>query len=37
MNEHWYDNDWFLSIMAALLLVMAAVANYYIHGGHIVW
>jgi hypothetical protein len=37
MEEKWYDNDWFLSFMAVLSLILGAVANYYIHGGHIVW
>ena len=37
MKEHWYENDWLLSILAVLGLFLAAVGNYYIHGGHIVW
>jgi hypothetical protein len=37
MKEQWYENDWFLSFVADLSLFMAAVANYYIHGGHISW
>ena len=35
--EHWYENDWLISFMAALSLMMAVVANYYMHGGHISW
>jgi hypothetical protein len=37
MSEKWYNNDWFLPILASLAFVMAAAANYYIHGGHIQW
>ena len=33
----WYDNDWFVCTMAALSLIAAAVANSFIHGGHIQW
>ena len=37
MNDKYYYNDWFLSLMSVLLLALAAVGNYYIHGGHISW
>jgi hypothetical protein len=37
MRHKWYNNDWFLSFMAAATFALAAVGNYYIHGGHIVW
>lgn len=37
MKEKWYENDWFLSFLAALALLLAAWANYEIHGGHIQW
>ena len=36
MNR-WYYNDWFLSVMVVVALVVAAAGNYFIHGGHIVW
>lgn len=37
MKEKWYMNDWFLSIMAAMGIVLAALGNYYLHGGRIIW
>lgn len=37
MKQEWYDNDWFYAIMFAATLVATVAANYYYHGGHIVW
>ena len=37
MKENEYNDDWFVSITVSLLLVAAAVGNYFYHGGQFVW
>lgn len=36
-KEKWYMSDWTVSFMAVAVMAATAVANYYYHGGHIVW
>jgi predicted ATP-grasp superfamily ATP-dependent carboligase len=37
MKTKWYDNDWFICILAGISLIGMVIGNYYIHGGHISW
>ena len=37
MSDKWYYNDWFISFVAVTSFILAAVSNYYIHGGQISW
>ncbi len=37
MKEHWYENDWVLSLLSGLTMLVTVVVNYYYHGGHIQW
>lgn len=37
MKQHWYENDWFICACTVGTFLVAAVVNYLIHGGHIVW
>lgn len=37
MEKKWYTNDWAAIFMLAAAFAASAVANYYYHGGHIVW
>lgn len=37
MKQKWYTNDWFVITLSVLSLAAGAVANYFIHGGHIQW
>jgi hypothetical protein len=37
MSEKWYNNDWFLCMIAAVAAAITIIGNYYYHGGHLVW
>lgn len=37
MRKKWYETDWFYIMVAIFSLIFSAVANYYVHGGHIQW
>ena len=37
MKTKWHDNDWFISILAVLVLAAGVVGNILYHGGQLVW
>ncbi len=37
MRQKWYDNDWFICLLAVISLIAAVLGNYYLHGGHLAW
>lgn len=37
MKHRWYNNDYVISFAVVAAFVLAAIGNYYYHGGHIVW
>lgn len=37
MKKKFYDNDWFIISLSFISLTATVVANYYYHGGNVVW
>ena len=37
MKQYWYENDWSTCIFVVGVMCLTIVANYFYHGGRIVW
>jgi hypothetical protein len=35
MSKQWHDNDWLISILAGIAIVITIIANYLYNGGRL--
>ena len=36
-KKKWYNNDWFVSLIAVTALAAMVIGNYFYNGGRLVW